>query len=78
MNGHSVAEPIPFEIFDNKNNYVSNLVRQLIICCCDVLVDGRYVHELRDHSLKFRGSSNQRVIDVKKTLETGEITSYCE
>ncbi len=39
----------------------------------DILVDGRFVEELKDISLKFRGSSNQRVIDVKKTLETNEI-----
>lgn len=39
----------------------------------DVLVDGRFVEELKDISLKFRGSSNQRVIDVKKTLQTNDI-----
>lgn len=39
----------------------------------DILVDGRFVEELKDISLKFRGSSNQRVIDVKKTLVTNEI-----
>ena len=39
----------------------------------DVLVDGRFIEELKDISLKFRGSSNQRVIDVKKTLATNEI-----
>ncbi len=42
----------------------------------DVLVDGRFVEELKDISLKFRGSSNQRLIDVKKTLEKGEIIEY--
>ncbi len=40
----------------------------------DILVDDPYKQELRDISLEFRGSSNQRVIDVKKTLDTGQIT----
>lgn len=37
----------------------------------DYLVDGRYVDELRDLNLKFRGSSNQRVINVKQSLQDG-------
>ena len=35
----------------------------------DVLIDGQYVDELHDPTLKWRGSSNQRVIDVKKSLK---------
>ena len=35
------------------------------------LVDGRYIKELRDYRQKFKGSSNQRVIDVQKSLECG-------
>ena len=37
----------------------------------DVLVDGRFVEALKDEQLLFRGSSNQRVIDVQKSLQTG-------
>ena len=44
----------------------------------DVLIDGRYQDELHDFRLKWRGSSNQRVIDVKKTLKRKEIVLYCE
>lgn len=39
----------------------------------DVLVDGRYVESLRDVNLHWKGSSNQRVIDVPKTRELGRI-----
>ena len=39
----------------------------------DVLVDGPFVEELKDTTLHWKGSANQRVIDVKKTLERGEV-----
>jgi anaerobic ribonucleoside-triphosphate reductase activating protein len=38
----------------------------------DVLVDGEFIQEQKNISLSFRGSENQRIIDMKKTLETGE------
>ena len=44
----------------------------------DVLVDGQFVEEKRNPKLKWRGSSNQRVIDVKKSLKKGEIVLFCE
>lgn len=42
----------------------------------DVLVDGRFVESQRDETLLFRGSRNQRLIDVRRTLERGEIVLY--
>ena len=42
----------------------------------DVLVDGRFVEALKDIRLVFRGSSNQRVIDVKKSLEAGTVIPW--
>lgn len=42
----------------------------------DVLVDGRFVEALKDIRLVFRGSSNQRIIDVKRSLESGEVIPW--
>ncbi len=58
----------------SKNTPVTKELLSLI----DVLVDGAYIEELKDIRLKFRGSSNQRVIDLKKTLAEGEVRLYLE
>lgn len=42
----------------------------------DVMVDGKYVDELHDLSIRFRGSSNQRIIDVQKSLKEQNIVLY--
>ena len=44
-----------------------------IISYCDVLVDGRYEDALKNLRLKFRGSSNQRIIDIQKSLKEHRI-----
>ena len=44
----------------------------------DVVVDGQYEDDKRDITLKWRGSSNQRVIDVQKSLADNTVRLYCE
>ena len=53
------------------------LTRWEIISNVNVLVDGEYIDEQRDITLKWRGSSNQRVIDVKQSLTQNKIVLYC-
>ena len=63
--------PIP-----NKNEFAENQVkRREIIELCNIVVDGEYIDEQKDLSLKFRGSKNQRVILVKESLKKGEIVT---
>ena len=47
-----------------------------LIGLVDILVDGRYIEEKKSLGLRFRGSSNQRIIDVKKTKEKGSIVIW--
>ena len=47
-----------------------------LLVLADVLVDGEFIEELYDISLKFRGSSNQRLIDLAKTRETGGVVLW--
>ena len=47
-----------------------------LLSLIDVLVDGRFIEELKDIRLKFRGSSNQRVIDLKRSFDHGSTVLY--
>lgn len=49
-----------------------------ILKCIDVLIDGKFVLSKRDSKLKYRGSSNQRVIDVQKSLKENKVILYYE
>lgn len=51
----------------------NGLLRNYILAMCDTVVDGPYIESLRDISLKFRGSSNQRLIDVRETIKQNQI-----
>ena len=54
------------------------LTRWEIISKVDVLVDGEYIDEQRDTTLKWRGSKNQRVIDVQRSLKEEKIIKYAD
>lgn len=47
-----------------------------LLCLCDVLVDGEFVLEQRDITLAYKGSRNQRVIDVQKSLSNQKVIIY--
>ena len=71
-------------IFDNSKTiwiytgYTWEQVKDLeIMQYINVLVDGAFIEELKDEKLYWRGSSNQRVIDVQKTLQAGQIVLHC-
>lgn len=53
-------------------------LQSMLLSACDVVVDGPFIEAEKDLSLAFRGSRNQRIIDVRKTLEKGEIILYKE
>lgn len=53
-------------------------VTEELLSMIDVLVDGPFIAEEKDLMLKFRGSRNQRVLDMKKTMESGEIVLFME
>ena len=49
-----------------------------LLSLTDYLIDGPYIHELRDIGLRFRGSANQRVIDMNKTRSLGVISQFAK
>lgn len=55
-----------------------SLIGSMILECIDVLIDGKYDKNLRNVELKWRGSSNQRVIDVQRSLENRKVVLYCD
>lgn len=71
------------EIFRGQSSCLSqkglnNCKRREIIKSCNILVDGEYIDEQRDLTLKWRGSKNQHVIDVKQSLAQNKMILYCD
>ena len=53
-----------------------NLKDKEVVKYVDVLVDGQYIDELHNRTLKWKGSSNQRVIDVQKSLKSNNVVLF--
>ena len=78
----------PNMVFPNKDiwiytgyvweDIIKNDTLKEILKRTDVLVDGAYIDELRDITLPFRGSSNQRIIDVKESLNQNKVILWKE
>ena len=60
----------------NPESSIQTEVTKELIESIDVLVDGKFILKLKDISLKFKGSSNQRVIDVKESLKQNKVVLH--
>lgn len=66
------------EVNPKSNSLENNLKRMDIISMCNVVVDGRYIDSQRNISAKWRGSDNQRVINISESLKQGKVVLYCD
>ena len=57
-----------------KNNETTRELLKYI----DIIVDGKFEEDKKDLKLQFRGSSNQKIVDVKKSLQTGQIVKQIQ
>lgn len=69
---------MPLENYLRKDEYELYTKRHKILENIDVFVDGRYIDSQRNPSKKWAGSDNQRVIDIRKSLEQNKIILYCD
>lgn len=69
---------IPLELNLRKDIYELYIKRHQIIELCNIVVDGEYIDEQKDITLKWRGSKNQRCIDVQQSLAQNKIILYCD
>lgn len=83
--GYSFTELFMYDDQIKKNpNYLRKDImeiykkKQEIVKQCTVMVDGRYIDSQRNPSKKWAGSDNQRVIDIKQSLEQNKIILYCD
>lgn len=72
-----VKEQLPGKNIWLYTGYLWEEIRELeIVKYIDIIVDGRYIDEIRDPKLHWKGSSNQRVIDVQETLRLGKVVLF--
>ncbi len=64
------------EIVGDKQARCTTDISKDMLSLIDVLVDGKFIESQKDIRLKFRGSSNQRIIDVQKSLKDGKIVDF--
>lgn len=76
--GYSYSEIFRGQSLCLSQEGLNNFKRREIISNVDVLVDGEYIDEQRDITLKWRGSSNQRVIDIQQSLAQNKLVLYCD
>lgn len=82
--GETILSPSARDLLLTEPDYVcveeswKDEKRSKIISQCDVLIDGRYIDTQRDVSLKWRGSSNQRVINIQQSLKQNKIILHCD
>lgn len=77
--GYELSEIIKQEQYEKVSGIPSVWSKRWeIISNVDVLVDGEYIDEQKDLTLKWRGSKNQRVVSIPETLEQGKVVLYCD
>jgi len=62
------------ELIENFN--MKSFLRISIMALANVLVDGKYIDDLKQYNYPFAGSTNQRIIDIRKTLESGDVMKW--
>ena len=67
------AHSLGMDVWAYCGKTYEQLQDNVLLSSCDVLIDGPFVKELRDITLAFRGSSHQRIINVQRSLESGEV-----
>lgn len=65
-----------WEDFDHIELSLDKALIKALLYNCDVVVDGPFIEAQKDLTLAFRGSSNQRIIDVPKTIQTEKVVLY--